>query len=145
MRLILDFNDKEKSGIKKPFLFGVVKKILNKTVPELFQKKELVISIAAVDEKEIRALNRIYRKKDLATDILSFSEYKSEKELTAIVEKNIFLGELVLCYNNIKEYSKKNEIDIKEELAEVVSHGVLHLLGFKHGKRMLSIQKEISS
>jgi probable rRNA maturation factor len=145
MRLILDFNDLEKSGIKKPFLFDVVEKILNKTVPKLFQKKELVISIAAVNEKEIRALNRIYRKKDLATDILSFSEYKSKKQLAAIVEKNIFLGELVLCYNNIKKYSKKNEIDMEKELTEVVSHGVLHLLGFKHGKKMFSIQKEISS
>ncbi len=83
------------------------------------------------------------------TDILSFASYKNIKEIKKAEENppagGVFLGELILCYDDIKDYAKKNGLNFKEELARTVSHGILHLLGFHHGKKMFSLQDKIVS
>jgi rRNA maturation RNase YbeY len=58
-------------------------------------------------------------------------------------EKEIFLGEIVLCYNKIVRYSKKEKKKEKEEFAKIAAHGLLHLLGFNHGEKMFQIQESI--
>ena len=78
------------------------------------------------------------------TDVLSFAEYKSLAALKKANEKEIFLGELILCYNDIKEYAEMNRRNVKRELATVVSHGLLHLLSFSHGSRMFRLQDAVA-
>jgi probable rRNA maturation factor len=56
----------------------------------------------------------------------------------------LFLGELILCYDDIRQYADKEGVKVKKELAKVISHGILHLLGFEHGERMFSLQKEVA-
>ena len=62
-------------------------------------------------------------------------------------EQELFLGELILCYNYIKESAIEctSETDSQKELARIIAHGVLHLLGFSHGKKMFTIQDAVSS
>lgn len=159
MKLNLDLNNQTKPPIKKIFFNAVVKK----TLAEFFghpmsldrsdQKtshvrvKNISVSIALVGKEEIKRLNKVYRKKNQVTDILSFAEYRSERALRKRVEmgdkEEIFLGELILCYDDIREYAEKKKIKLDKELANVVSHGVLHLLGMKHGKKMFGIQEKI--
>lgn len=109
--------------------------------------REIFVSLALVAPAEIHRLNKEYRKYDSVTDVLSFAEYKSAKALKKAVDNppdgGVFLGELILCYTDIREYARKNKIGLKKELANVVSHGVLHLLGMKHGKKMFSIQNKV--
>lgn len=144
MSLILEVNNKSKSPIGSKFLSGIVKDALEKSELCFLKSKNINVSLAIVDPKEIRKLNRIYRKKDSVTDVLSFSEYKSFDEIKKETNEEIFLGEIILCYNDIKKYSKKEKINFEEELAKVVSHGILHLLGFKHGKEMFGIQEKVA-
>lgn len=114
---------------------------------KFFKSKKISISVALVDEKEIKKLNEIYRHKNEVTDVLSFAEYKNEKELKCAVDNppagGLFLGELILCYDYIKEYAEKRKTKLDQELANAVSHGILHLLGFKHGKKMFLIQSAV--
>lgn len=145
MKIEIDFNDQEKSGIKKTFLFQVAKKTLVQKDFEYLKNKNISISFACVSENEIAILNASYRRKKTATDVLSFCEYKNQKDLQVAVDKNVYLGEIIMCYNYIVNYAKKEKKNAKQELAEIVSHGVLHLLGLRHGKKMFVIQKEVSS
>jgi rRNA maturation RNase YbeY len=54
-------------------------------------------------------------------------------------------GELALCLEIIASQAKKNKVIFQKELAFVLSHGVLHLLGMRHGKKMYEIQDIASS
>lgn len=124
-----------------------MKKTLEKSGLNFLARKNITLSIALVSTREIKRLNKTYRKINAVTDVLSFAEFKSAAAIKKAVDKSmdtaVFLGELVLCYTDIKEYACKNKIGLQKELANVVSHGVLHLLGMKHGKKMFAIQNKV--
>jgi probable rRNA maturation factor len=138
--LKVDFNNSSKSPVKKSFLEKIARETARKSGVLDLEKKNISLSFASVSEEDIKKLNKAYRKKNMPTDVLSFPEFKNKKEIRENVDKEVFLGEIVLCYNNIADYSKKNKLDLKRELSKVVAHGVLHLLGFRHGKEMFRIQ-----
>jgi len=144
MILYLEINNKSKSPIEKDFIYKVVRKSLDYFGFSFLENKKIALSIALVNAAEIRSLNKKFRKVDKTTDVLSFAEYEDTKSLKKEKKQELFLGELILCYNDIASYAKKKKMKIKNELAEVISHGVLHLLGFEHGDKMFEIQKEIA-
>jgi len=85
-------------------------------------KKEVEVSVAIVGEDEIRKLNRIYRKKDKPTDVLSFKE---DSKFVFPLSKIKQLGEIVICPSQIVGEDKIG-------LEQVFIHGFLHLLGYNH-------------
>jgi len=143
MKISIEINDQVKSGIKKSFFKSAVKNALEASDFLDLGKKNISLSIAIVSQEEIKRLNKDYRKKNAVTDILSFSEYVSTEEIGKEKLVDLFLGELVLCYDDIEEYAKKEKIPLEKELANVTIHGVLHLLGLDHGTKMFGLQKEI--
>ncbi len=145
MKLNLEINNAAKSPVRKKLLEDAVKKTLKAGGLDFLARKYISLSIAIVGAREIKRLNKIYRKVDAATDALSFAEYKDAEALKKAVDKKIFLGELILCYDDIKEYAARENVKLEKELANVVSHGVLHLLGFKHGEEMLGIQDRVKN
>lgn len=88
-------------------------------------KKESYLSIALVGRVRMRRLNREYRKKNRVTDVLAFPGEKKLKE---------GLGEVVICLREVKKNAKRYQVPFKKELAQVLIHGVLHLLGYDHEK-----------
>jgi len=146
MKLALEINNTDKSPVKKAFVEKVIRKTLAKSGYVELANKTLNLSLAWVNEAEIRRLNKLYRKKNKATDVLSFCEYEDAAELKKTAEQELFLGELILCYNYIKEYASEcsSEKELQKELARIIAHGVLHLLGFSHGKKMFAIQDAIA-
>lgn len=87
--------------------------------------KKYSLSIVFVDQEKSRELNKKYRNKDKATNVLSFA-----------LRKN--MGELVLCSDVIKKEaaSKKFGRDFDELVGFLVIHGMLHLKGLEHSSRM---------
>lgn len=143
MKLNLEINNLEKKPLKKAFVEKVITETLQEFGLKFLQKRNISISLAIVGKTEIKKINKTYRKKNQTTDILSFSEFKNNQEMKNH-EGELFLGELILCYDDVKEYSQKKGIQLKKELANVISHGVLHLFNFKHGKKMFEIQNKVS-
>lgn len=91
--------------------------VLQKILEEEGKKEE--VSVVFVGSKKIKELNRIYRKKDYTTDVLSF----------VFDEKN-FLGEVFVCPAKVKKDFEKE--DFTKEFFRVIIHGVLHLCGYRH-------------
>ena len=92
--------------------------------------KQYELSFAFVSENKIKALNKIYRKKNKATDVLSFP-----------ISKNS--GEILICKTAAKEKSKNfldpatnSPITFQNYLIFLVIHGALHLKGLNHGVKM---------
>jgi probable rRNA maturation factor len=81
------------------------------------------LSIACVDEKTSRKINKQYRNKNKATNILSFP-----------LRKN--MGEIILCKAVIKREAKKFNKNFSQFLGFLVIHGMLHLKGMKHSSTM---------
>jgi len=95
-------------------------------------KKGHTLSIALINEEEIRSLNKKYLKKDKMTDVLSFSQTLDFSE--KIKELKDILGEVVICPQVVVKNAKDFNISFKKELAKVLIHGILHLLGYDHEK-----------
>ncbi len=146
MEINLEINNTTKSPIEDEFFRKVVRKTFEDLSYEFLKNNEINVSLALVSAEEIRKFNNEYRKYDSVTDILSFAEYESLEELKAAAknQQELFLGELILCYDDIKEYTEKENIDFEKELAKVVSHGILHLMIFAHGEEMFAIQEKVS-
>ena len=143
MKINIEVNNKTQSPVEDDFFVEVAKKTIEATGHDFLQDKEISISVALVSEEEMQELNKKYRQKDSVTDILSFFEYENIAEIKAVQEKEVFLGELILCYDDIRKYAETEGLELQKELTNVFSHGVLHLLGYGHGEEMFNIQEKI--
>ena len=84
------------------------------------------LSIRIVGAREGRALNRQYRGKDYATNVLSFPV-----ELPRGIASPL-LGDLVLCAPVVAREAREQRKAPRDHYAHLAVHGVLHLLGFDH-------------
>lgn len=149
MKINLEINNTTNTPVETAFFEAVAEKTFIELNYDFFKNKKVNISVALVVPEEIRKLNKEYRKNDNVTDVLSFPEYKSLKEIENFTkmekDREVFLGELILCYDDIKEYADKENLKLEKELANVVTHGILHLIGFEHGEEMFGIQKKVAN
>lgn len=143
MKLSVELNNKAKKPVSKALLISVIKKAIQESNLAFLAKKNLSVSAAVVSKNEIRNINKIYRRKDSPTDVLSFSQYENIASLKKVRENDILLGELVICYGDIKDWAKNQNLGLRNEIEKVAAHGTLHLLGFIHGKKMFKIQEKI--
>ena len=84
------------------------------------------LAIRLVDDKEGRALNRHYRGKDYATNVLSFPA-----ELPEGVKLPL-LGDLVICVPVVEREAREQGKRLNDHYAHLTIHGALHLLGWDH-------------
>ena len=85
------------------------------------------------NSKEIKLLNKKFRKKNKATDILSFPfQTKNELKRKIKKEKEIYLGDIIINLNKIK--NKKVLKKFKIQFDHLWIHGLVHLLGHDHKK-----------
>src|SRR3989344_3841490 len=131
--------------LTKRFLTDVVQQtVCLATAKDLLWRK-VTISIAALTMQKIRFVNRRYRGRDCATDIISIGTDFTKRVFRNEEAVDIFLGELLICYPYIRKSATLDNIPIKQECAFVLAHGVLHLMGFRHSKKMFALQDQISA
>lgn len=114
------------------------------------------ISLAFINDAEMKKWNKIYRGKNKTTDVLSFS-YKNKKihpdpsrikRGTSSLQKEGMIGEIVISISQAKKQAKKRGYPLKRELSELFVHGILHLVGYNDEKKedyekMIKKQEEI--
>ena len=89
--------------------------------------KNVFLDVSFVDAKTITEYNKQYRQKDSITNVLSF-----ENKTNKFVNDNLFLGEMVLCFEKIKQEAEEYNKTFKERLYHLFVHSILHLLGYDH-------------
>ena len=97
--------------------------------------KAVSISMTLCGRTKIRSLNREYRQKDYATDVLSFPVYENLRPDKKVRAKNLpemELGDLVICKEIAKSQAREFGITYEQEIIHLAVHGFLHLLGFDH-------------
>ena len=104
----------------------------------LFADAELTVRF--VDEEEGRMLNRTYRQKDYATNVLTFAYAESEDDPVA--------GDLILCCPVVEREAAEQGKPLAAHYAHLIVHGTLHAQGYDHeveseAQEMESIETDI--
>lgn len=79
------------------------------------------VSVIFVDSNEIHEMNKLYRNIDRPTDVLSFEEHEDD-----------YLGEIFICEEKVYEQALNYNHSNEREFAFLLTHGLLHLLGYDH-------------
>ncbi len=107
--------------------YDYLKKVIDKTL-EIENVSASMFSIVFIDDEKMHEMNKLYRGIDRSTDVLSFAFEDNEK-----IEYNVRqLGEIFISIPKMKEQAKEYGHSEKRELAFLVVHGLLHLLGYDH-------------
>ena len=117
--------------IKNPeiYLKRKIKKIQN---DKLFKNKKYSFSLQLSGTKEIKILNKKFRKKNKSTDILSFPNLTKKNFKILLKSKTeIYLGDIII---NIDEVKNKDLRSFSSKFDQLWIHGLVHLFGYDHKK-----------
>ncbi|SFI20486.1 probable rRNA maturation factor [Collimonas sp. OK307] len=89
------------------------------------------LTIRFVDAEEGRTLNRDYRGKDYATNVLTFA-YSEDEEEGPGEDNGITQADIILCTDVLEREAKEQGKTLVEHAAHLVVHGVLHAQGYDH-------------
>ncbi len=143
MKVNVEINAAIKNKYDKELLIQIAQKTIEISDIVNCENKEITLSVAIVDEVEMKRINKQLRGCNVVTDVLSIGDYSDEKNIAEETKIEIFLGEVILCYNYIERSACENNDDVDKEFFTIYAHGVLHLLGFAHGKKMFRLQDNI--
>ena len=91
------------------------------------------VSVTLCDNEYIKKLNGEFRNKDSATDVLSFPIYDfNEEDCVCVPGMSVPLGDIVISMERAAEQAKEIGHGFLEEVAFLVVHSMLHLLGYDH-------------
>lgn len=133
----VQFNNQSTATYSRKFFINIVK-IAARCEKKLFG----TVEVNVVESADMKKLNRVYRGKNNDTDVLSFA-WKEDKMV-----KSDLLGQIYLCHERVKRQAKEFEVSEEEEMARMLVHGLLHLVGYDHGapkqaKKMFALQEKI--
>ena len=109
------------------FDYKYLEKIINRTL-EMENVKDSTFSIVFIDDEYMHELNLKYRGIDRTTDVLSFAFEDNNKICYNIRQ----LGEIFVSIPKMKLQAEEYRHSEKRELAFLIVHGILHLLGYDH-------------
>lgn len=133
MELVLDFfveienlSEENRELLSEEKIREYVEKVVK---DEYTPEKPVYVSLYITDNKRIQEINRDYREKDSPTDVISFAYHESEDYLAGPYDT---LGDIVISLDRVIEQSSEYNHSVKREFYYVLTHGLLHLLGYDH-------------
>jgi probable rRNA maturation factor len=106
------------------------------------------LSVLITGDEEIRVLNRDWRAKDKATDVLSFSQIEEVADdpfaILGVTNEDV-LGDIVISAETAARQAEKGGYSLEAEYRRLLVHGVLHLLGHDHihgGRQAAKMRRE---
>ena len=119
------------SGLTDFFEFNpkrIIKRVVKATLKELNIKSKHEINFMLTDLETIHKYNLEYRNIDRPTDVISFAYIDSEDDRHLPYE----LGDILICTDKVIEQANEFGHSVLREFAFLVTHGMLHLLGYDH-------------
>jgi probable rRNA maturation factor len=134
--------------IDQPFQERLAEEWLRQVVERTLALEEVnppvELGLVITDDETIRQLNRSYRGKDETTDVLSFAFRENHRDAAEIPEIPFItppdgtshLGEVLVSYPQAATQAEEHKHPLERELALLVIHGVLHLLGHRDEEKV---------
>ncbi len=139
MNNIFSENIYEGWNVDEKFFIDIAKKILDFYLSQVLEQSclngfaydTISFDFLYCDSKKTHEINREYREKDYPADIITFAIFADSEE-KFIFDGEINLGEVIIALDKVIEEADKKGVTKEHELAFLISHGILHLLGFDH-------------
>jgi len=127
---------------------GFLRVVVERTValagrPSSISGGSVSVSIVLTDDEETRLFNREHRDRDTTTDILSFPSFE-DGVFEADPDGTVPLGDLILSVPFVTRSAEEDGVSFGREFTYILSHGVLHLLGYDHSETMFRIQDTVT-
>jgi probable rRNA maturation factor len=110
-------------------------KSIKKILLSIFPSRTIAfeVSILLTGTKNMKKLNKKFRKINKDTDVLSFpAEEKNFFKKDLKLKKKVYLGDIALSYQYIEATIKKQNTSFDDYFKKMLIHGVLHLIGYEH-------------
>ena len=133
-KLFIDFSATREFNECDYYFKSVIREAILRTLEYEDFQSDAEVSVTFCDNDYIRKLNREYRSKDKATDVLSFPlyDFNEEDEEVFLEGESIALGDIVISLERAREQAKEIGNTFIEEVAFLTIHSMLHLLGYDH-------------
>ncbi|MGL4358346.1 rRNA maturation RNase YbeY [Cetobacterium sp.] len=129
MEVVLDFSleiEGYEEYIKEDEVQQYICEVLN---DEFESEKPVYLSVALVGNEDIQRINRDFREKDSPTDVISFAYHETEDYMIGPYDT---LGDIIISLERVKEQCNEYNHSFRREFFYVLTHGMLHLLGYDH-------------
>lgn len=141
-RIDISIDEAFKSLVSERWLKGIVRRVVE---AEAVSRAELGVVIT--DDGTVRRLNRDYAGQEAITDVLSFRLNEGEPFVSP-PDGMLRLGEVVIAYPRAQRQAAEQGRSVEMEVAHLLIHGVLHLLGYDHAepaeeRRMRAREEEL--
>lgn len=114
----------------------LIKEVVSRVLEEEKVLPEVDVYITLTNNEEIHKINKEYRDVDRPTDVLSFPMYERDEiaDLKNDTDDEIekILGDIIVSIEKVREQAEEYGHSFERELAYLVTHGMLHLLGYDH-------------
>lgn len=128
--MIRIINKQRRISIDTGKLCNIIQKIL-----DILDYSDFDIGILLTNNKTISQYNKLYRNKDRATNVLSFSFHpnlKAGERITVTLDEDKNLGDLILSLEYIYHEADALGISFYEHIQNLLVHSICHLLGYDH-------------
>ena len=126
MTIVIDVTTEAVGWEQTPAAEATVRKVIEAALAD-GEPGDCEIGVVLSDDARICTLNRTWRGKDAATNVLSFPADDD------IGEPGL-LGDVVLAYETTRKEAREQDIALQDHVSHLVIHGVLHLLGLDHAE-----------
>lgn len=96
------------------------------------KESEVCCSIVLASDAFVKELNIQYRKKDSATNVLSFANYNLKEDSGLEINHEFELGDIIIAFETIALEAKDQSKEFADHFRHILVHGFLHLIGFDH-------------
>ncbi len=125
--VLVTIDDPFASFVSPEWIEGVARRVL-----EAEGVSEAELGVLVTGDETVHDLNRRYAGEDKPTDVLSFSLQEGEE--FASPDAVLRLGEVIISYPTAERQASEAARPVEDEVAHLLVHGVLHLLGYDHAE-----------
>ena len=131
---VIDKRLEKNSEINLEALEKFAKKIVEETAPD---KRPLEMNVVLLDSEGISALNEKYLSKTGPTDVLAFPIDEPDSKTDDPV---YLMGDVCICPEVAADQAKEKDLNFEDEIALLLTHGILHLLGYDHYEETAEVE-----
>lgn len=115
-----------RTGLRRASLCLPVVRNLIEKILSAAGEANAVVSVEFIGDQRMRRLNAQYRGRDLTTDVLAFAMREAPGP------RSTLLGDVVISVPRAAKQADEQGHPVQDELAKLLIHGILHLLGYDH-------------
>ena len=131
-------------GFENEIVYEDIEKyIIDVLTKEYESDREVYVSVLLTGNEEIQRVNRDFRDKDMPTDVISFAYHDNDEADNGLYDS---LGDIIISLERVEEQRKDYGHSFKREFYYVLTHGLLHLMGYDHmeeeEKKVMRVKEE---